>query len=57
MARTLTYLARYIIAMIKKLNSKGTMNGALTILTGVLVPDRLRNGNSSNGTAKPVCLR
>ena len=37
MARTLTYLARYIIAMIKKLNSKGTMNGALTILTGVLV--------------------
>ena len=37
MARTLTYLGRYIIAMIKKLNSKGTMNGALTILTGVLV--------------------
>lgn len=37
MARTLTYLVRYIIAMIKKLNSKGTMNGALTILTGVLV--------------------
>jgi hypothetical protein len=37
MARALTYLGRYIIAMIKKLNSKGTMNGALTILTGVLV--------------------
>lgn len=37
MTRALTYLGRYIIAMIKKLNSKGTMNGALTILTGVLV--------------------
>jgi hypothetical protein len=37
MTRALTYLGRYIIAMIKKLNSKGTMNGALTILTGILV--------------------
>jgi hypothetical protein len=37
MTRALNYLGRYIIAMIKKLNSKGTMNGALTILTGVLV--------------------
>ena len=37
MTRALTYLGRYIIAMIKKLNSKGTMNGALTILIGVLV--------------------
>jgi hypothetical protein len=37
MTRALTYLGRYIIAMIKKLNSKGTMNGALTILTGMLV--------------------
>jgi hypothetical protein len=37
MTRALTYLGRYIIAMIKKLNSKGTMNVALTILTGVLV--------------------
>jgi hypothetical protein len=37
MTRALTYLDRYIIAMIKKLNSKETMIGALTILTGVLV--------------------
>jgi hypothetical protein len=37
MTRAFTSLHRYIIAMIKKLNSKEKMNGTLTILTGILV--------------------
>ena len=37
MTRAFTSLHRYIIAMIKKLNSKETMNATLTILTGILV--------------------